>query len=262
MQRNAAAQHTGNVNLQPGLGIIPMLFGLNNSSGTCNTLHHDQTAKYDWNVQQNLHGPQVSCYLSSIMRRKWRLFWAPYAWAAASGILHDSVVFWALVISAVPSKHCSMHPVPFVHQAFSPGMLWLLSLVLRLQAFLSRLLLMLGSFVIMCLLLFWVANQGFSGALWSLMVLSCCCCIGVKLVCIRPVAMQFVNTFDIPILCHCSLLLVQAQRYVLRWVRWQCVGRLSRFVGSVYNSRLVLLGFKNRYRRSPVTCRQAVLCSV
>lgn len=31
--RNAAAQHTGNVNLQPGLGIIPMLFGLNNSSG-------------------------------------------------------------------------------------------------------------------------------------------------------------------------------------------------------------------------------------
>ena len=33
MQRGAAGQHSGNVNLQPGLGIIPMLFGLNNNSG-------------------------------------------------------------------------------------------------------------------------------------------------------------------------------------------------------------------------------------
>lgn len=31
--RGSAAQHSGNVNLQPGLGIIPMLFGLNNNSG-------------------------------------------------------------------------------------------------------------------------------------------------------------------------------------------------------------------------------------
>lgn len=31
--RGAAGQHSGNVNLQPGLGIIPMLFGLNNNSG-------------------------------------------------------------------------------------------------------------------------------------------------------------------------------------------------------------------------------------
>ncbi|KAL3136918.1 hypothetical protein ABBQ32_006525 [Trebouxia sp. C0010 RCD-2024] len=31
--RGTAGQHTGNVNMQPGLGIIPMLLGLNHSSG-------------------------------------------------------------------------------------------------------------------------------------------------------------------------------------------------------------------------------------
>ncbi len=40
MQRGSAAQHSGNVNLQPGLGIIPMLFGLNNNSGMQSLLQH------------------------------------------------------------------------------------------------------------------------------------------------------------------------------------------------------------------------------
>lgn len=34
LQRGTVGQHTGNVNMQPGLGIIPMLLGLNNSSGS------------------------------------------------------------------------------------------------------------------------------------------------------------------------------------------------------------------------------------
>ena len=48
VQRGTAAQHTGNANMQPGLGIIPMLLGLNNSSGihnSCEALFAQQQQK-------------------------------------------------------------------------------------------------------------------------------------------------------------------------------------------------------------------------
>ena len=134
LQRSPLTASPAHVNLQPGLGIIPTLFGLNNTSG--------EALKVDASALPLLSVARPASSIASCL--------LPHQSDDLTPSVQATVALLSLSLQnsstrcgfSLQRKCLAFPPVSAdVYHCF-------------VQAFLSRLLLMLGSFVIMCLLLF------------------------------------------------------------------------------------------------------------